>query len=393
LWGQSVAVKQVSGSTNVLEAAQQRILNVFNSNLFVVVSTSGGKDSIVLSNLVLDLIRKGKIDPKQMEVQFVDEEAMHDEVIEVVEKQRKVFLAEGVKFNWYCIQVKHFNCFNSLSNDESFITWDQYKKDVWVRPMPKWAIRTHPMLKERIDTYQDFLERINVNKIAMIGIRAAESVQRLQNLANVAHTVDQNQKMINIGKSFPIYDWADSDVWLYIKENNLTLPKTYMNLYQIGEARNKLRLSQFFSIDTARVLVGLNEYDPGLMEKVIRREPNAYLASLYWGTELFKKQSTKYNKKNEALEQKPKKEINYKKEVLKMIANPNKFFKDSQVKARTAFGIRRLVSRANMHMVDKHWKRAYEILIVGDPKERDIRALYTIVYSDYSKNMKKELAQ
>ena len=388
-----MAVKRISGSINVLDAAKQRILNVFNSGLNVVLSTSGGKDSIVLSNLVLSLLRENKIDPKQLEVQFVDEEAMHDEVIKIVDTQRKIFLTQGVKFNWYCVQVRHYNCFNSLSHDESFITWDQYKKDVWVRPMPKYAIKTHPLLRERIDTYQDFLERLNVNKIAMIGIRAAESVQRLQNLANVSHTVDQNVKMINIGKSFPIYDWADADVWRYIRDNDLVLPKTYLNLYQIGESRNKLRLSQFFSIDTAKVLVGLSEYDPGLMDRVIQREPNAYLASMYWGTELFKRKKIKFGKKEEAFEKQPEKDIDHKKEVLKMIANPKKYFKDSAVKARTGMGIRRLVSRANMHMSNKHWKRAYDILIVGDPKERDIRALYTMIYADYSQSMKKELSK
>lgn len=388
-----MAVKQVTGSTNVLVAAKQRIQNVFDSNLNIVLSTSGGKDSIVLSHLVLSLLLEHKIDAKQLSVQFVDEEAMHDEVIAIVEKQRKIFLANGVKFNWYCVQVRHYNCFNSLSQDESFITWDQYKKDVWVRPMPKFAIKTHEILKERIDTYQDFLERLNINKIAMIGIRAAESVQRLQNLANVAHTIDQNEKMMNIGKSFPIYDWSDSDIWRYIRDNNLELPKTYMNLYQIGESRNKLRLSQFFSIDTAKVLVGLSEYDPGLMDRVISREPNAYLASMYWGTELFKRKKIKYGKEDEAQKEEIKKYVDYKKEVLKMIANPLKYFKDSEVKQKTGMGIRRLVSRANMHMLEKHWKRAYDILIVGDPKQRDIRALYTIIYSDYSTNMRKELSK
>jgi len=385
-----VAVKRLSGSVNVLDAAKQRILNVFDSGLNVALSTSGGKDSIVLTHLVLQLIRAGRINPKQLVVQFCDEEAMHEEVINIVEKQRKIFLAEGVTFNWYCIQVRHYNCFNSLSNDESFITWDAYKKDTWVRPMPKWAIKTHPMLKERMDTYQDFFDKVNQDRISMIGIRAAESIQRLQNLANKSHTIDQNDKMINIGKSFPIYDWTDNDVWLYIKQNNLEIPKTYLNLYQIGESRNKLRLSQFFSVDTAKVLVGLSEYDPGLMERVINREPNAYIASVYWGTELFKRKKIKYNKKEEAYE-KDLKELNYKTEVLKYISNPEKHFGDSAVKLRTCKAIKSMIARTSMHMSEPHWKKAYDIINVGDPKMRDVRALYTMIYSDYTKKTMKDL--
>ena len=32
----------------------------------------------------------------------------------------------------FCLEVKHYNCFNELSNDETFICWDRYKKDVCI---------------------------------------------------------------------------------------------------------------------------------------------------------------------------------------------------------------------------------------------------------------------
>ena len=89
----------------------------------------------------------------------------------------------GAKFEWYCLEVKHFNCFNELSNDESFICWDSEKEDVWVRKPPSFAIRSHPLLKARKDSYQDFLPRLCIDGITITGIRTAESVQRLQNIA------------------------------------------------------------------------------------------------------------------------------------------------------------------------------------------------------------------
>ena len=45
-----------------------------------------------------------------------------------------------------------------------------------------------------------------------------------------------------------------------------------------------MRVSQFFPLIRAKSLVKMNEYYPDLMERIVRREPNAYLASLYIGT-------------------------------------------------------------------------------------------------------------
>ena len=47
-----------------------------------------------------------------------------------------------------------------------------------------------------------------------------------------------------------------------------------------------------FSIDTARNLVKMDEYYPGLMERITRREPNAYLAALYWDSSIVWQEHT-----------------------------------------------------------------------------------------------------
>ena len=58
---------------------------------------------------------------------------------------------------------------------------------------------------------------------------------------------------------YPIYDMTDKDVLRYILENNLDLPDAYIYLYQTGASLRRLRLSQFFSIDTAVSLVNMSE--------------------------------------------------------------------------------------------------------------------------------------
>ena len=155
-----MAVKRCEASIDVVQAARIRIRNVFENGLPVYMSFSGGKDSLCIAQLVMSMIQSGEINPAQLTVQFIDEEAIFPCMEEKVKEWRKKFLLSGARFEWFCLEVKHYNCFNELSNDETFICWDRYKKDVWVRKPPSFAICTHHLLRPRIDAYQDFLPRL-----------------------------------------------------------------------------------------------------------------------------------------------------------------------------------------------------------------------------------------
>ena len=39
------------------------------------------------------------------------------------------------------------------------LNWDETKKDVWIRQKPKFAITNDPLLDERHDTYQSFMNK------------------------------------------------------------------------------------------------------------------------------------------------------------------------------------------------------------------------------------------
>ena len=52
--------------------------------------------------------------------------------------------------------------------------------------------------------------------IQLVGLRTAESLTRFKCIANT-----KMERITRGGKFYPIYDWKDSDVWLYIKERNL----------------------------------------------------------------------------------------------------------------------------------------------------------------------------
>lgn len=363
-----MVIRRIQLPQNVVTAARQRIINAFSNGVPMYFSISGGKDSIVLAHLIYQLAREGRIDKSLLTVSFIDEEAMFDDVIQIAADWRKRFLSIGVPFEWFCIEVRHFNCFNQLSNDETFVCWDRYKADVWCRKPPPFAKRGHPLLRPREDSYQEFLTRIHRDGIQMAGLRVAESLMRAQIFRN---TYDNPENTL----FQPIYDWKDTDVWHYIREHNLDFPMTYMHLYQIGVGRRGMRISQFFSVDTAKTLVQMNEFEPDLMERVSRREPNAYLAALYWDTEMFRSAG----KQEKALEGTPADEgkqpakVDYKTKVFERLNDPASY--TTPKNAENARGLRSLIIRRGQGMNQKQWKMCYDILVGGDPKNRVRRAL------------------
>ena len=370
--------KTIELPEDVVTLARRRVVNLFSNGVPVWLSLSGGKDSIVLAHIVYSLIREGKIDPKQLTVNYIDEEAMHSEVIRVAFDWRKKFQKVGATFNWWCIEVKHFNCFNALTEDESFICWDRRERANWVRPMPKFAITGHPELNPGIDSYQSFLTKISRGKITMTGVRVSESIQR-RSAWRYKPTQPQYQ---------PIYDFKDTDIWLYFNEHRLDFPETYLHLYQTGSTRQEMRLSQFFSADTAKVLVKLNEYEPSLMERVSRREPNAYLASLYFDSEMFRRSSKSAKnaaggsqKHNKLGDDESEDNRTWKERTLELLRTPEfapypKGTTAPDDKRKLARDFRNIIKDHGSYMSEARWAYIYRTLIAGDPKRRHVRAMY-----------------
>lgn len=376
-----MALRRKEAAVNVVEAAEQRLVNIFRNGLKVYAAFSGGKDSLCLAQLLMKLLQSGKINPKQLSIYFIDEEAIFPCVEKIVEDWRKKFMLMGVRFEWYCLEVRHYNCFNGLTNDESFICWDPEKKNVWVRQPPAFAIMTHKRLKACKETYQNFCHRLHADGISITGVRVAESVQRLYCLA-ASH--GRGNGISKSGMMYPLYDWSNDDVWLYLKEQRVTIPEIYLYLWQVGCRRNRLRVSQFFSNDTAGVLVRINEYYPDLMERVIKREPNAYLAALYWDSEMFGR-STIARRRLESGEP----ERDYKAELIKLFSDipgnfPSPHHRQVAQEYKNFFlCIHKIVDR-------KYYKSIYEGLISGDPKKRTLRALYAKIFGEYAREEAKK---
>jgi len=379
-----MAVMRRKANIDVVTAARIRLRNIFSNGLPVYFSFSGGKDSLALGHLILDMIQKGEIAASQLTVIFIDEEAIYPCIERTVKEWRKKFLLAGAKFDWYAVEVRHFNCFNSLEENESFICWDREKEDVWIRRPPSFAIRNHPLLRPRIDTYQDFLARITAGGLQVLGVRGYESVQRLKNIGRRA-AAGRNLSRGNI--FLPIFDWRDNDVWLYLLEHKIEIPEVYLYLWQSGGSVRDLRVSQFFSVDTAKSLVKMNEFYPDLMERVIRREPNAYLAALYWDSEMFRRRT---RKRRELEAERTDTEVDYKQKLIELFSDHERF--DTPLKRRIANRYRRAFLVMHAVATQKDFRRMYEGLIAGDPKLRTLRGIYTQVFHGHAIRAKRKTA-
>lgn len=376
-----MAIKRAISSISVVDAAVQRIRNVFSNGLPVYLSISGGKDSICIANLCYELILKGEINPKQLTVVFIDEEAIYDCCIDAMLEWRRKLLSVGcAEFRWYCLPLKQVSCFNQLQNSESWITWEPGKESVWVRKPPAFAIRNSPYISGvGQENYQTFLARVTKDGIMITGVRAAESLQRLQYMSRLNLGL---KGITGTNTIYPIYDWKDKDVWLYIRDRHLDIPEAYLWIYQAGENRHSLRIANFFAADSLRGLKHVAETDPDLWARIERREPNAYLVMLYWDSEWYKRNS-RTRRKNEAGDKR-----DYKALVRQMLfVDYEKYFTNPTTRG-VAKQYRRAYTKLDGLARPRDYKAMHDALVAGDPKFRSLRAIFQNVYGSYAEYAK-----
>lgn len=274
---------------NVLEASKSRIKKVFDDFEKYYISFSGGKDSTVMTHLVMsEAIKRGK----KVGLLIIDLEAQYkhtiDHIKEIVEEYK-----EHIDLHWFCGELLLRNAVSDFQ--PKWTCWDEDKKDIWVREKPKEAadLSQYDFYVPKME-FEEFMVLFGKwyggdNLTAgFIGIRADESLHRYRAIVtekkglmhnNCKWTTKVSKDLFNI---YPIYDWRTEDIWVFHSKNkHLSHNKIYDMMTMAGVKLSNQRLCQPFGDDQKKGLWLYHILENETWYKLINRVSGVNSGALY----------------------------------------------------------------------------------------------------------------
>ena len=283
---------------NVYEALQERLDLIFREFDNIYISFSGGKDSGLLLNLVLDYRREHYPD-RVIGVFHQDFEAQYTVTSEYVERTFER-IKEEVEPYWVCLPMATRTALSSY--EMYWYPWDDKKKEIWVRPMPdkKYVINleNNPMTTYRYRMHQEDLAKQfgrwyrsshgGKKTVCLLGMRANESLQRYSGFVNKRYGY---QGECWIGKQFkdvwcasPLYDWSSEDIW----HANYMFGYDYNHLYDLyymaGLKVSQMRVASPFNDYSKDYLNLYRVIDTEIWIRLVGRVQGANFTSIYGRT-------------------------------------------------------------------------------------------------------------
>ena len=279
---------------DVFTATKDRINYILDEFEQVIVSFSGGKDSGVVLNILLEVAEKRNMLNK-VGVYHMDYEAQYQHITDYVTRTFDS-LPKEVKKYWICLPIKA-QC--SVSMFQSY--WQPWKldeKEIWCRDLPKNAITEENFpfnFDYEISDYDfniKFGKAISKDKKTafLIGIRSQESLHRYTAISKYddtstykgnMFTTKVNKNLVNV---YPIYDWDVEDIWTANGKFNWDYNHLYDLYYQAGLTLNQMRVASPFNDAAQENLKLYQVIDPNSWGKLIGRVNGVNFTGLYGGT-------------------------------------------------------------------------------------------------------------
>ena len=281
--------------SNVYDNLQKRLKFIFEEFENIYVSFSGGKDSTLLLNLVLDFKRK-YYPNKKIGVYHQDFEAQYSVTTKFIEDTFEK-IKDEVEPYWLCLPAATRT---ALSNYQMYwYPWDDQKEDIWVREMPKFDyvinLRNNPITTYKYKMPQEQMAKQfgrwyrqvhgDGSTICLLGIRADESLQRYNGFLNKKYSY-KNQCWIskqfkNVWSASPLYDWTISDVWHANFKFKYDYNPLYDMFYMAGVNVSQMRVASPFN-DSAKESLNLYRIlDPEIWVKLLGRVKGVNFTSIY----------------------------------------------------------------------------------------------------------------
>lgn len=288
---------------NVYQATQERIAYLFKEFEQVVVSFSGGKDSGVMLNMVLDYAKKHNL-LNRLSVYHMDYEAQYQATTEYVERTFKN-LPKEVKQYWFCLPIKAQCCTSMFQT--YWQPWKLEEKEIWCRDLPEGVIseKNFPFdFDYEIADYNfniKFAKAISKKKMTvfLIGIRTQESLHRYTAVNKKTSQNEYKGKKWttkvsdNCYNAYPIFDWIVDDVWIANARFDYDYNHLYDLMFQAGVPVNAMRVASPFNDAAAESLKLYKVIDPNNWGKLIGRVNGVNFTCLYGGTTAMGWQSIK----------------------------------------------------------------------------------------------------
>jgi predicted phosphoadenosine phosphosulfate sulfurtransferase len=274
---------------SVLEAAKDRVSRTFDDFERIYISFSGGKDSSVMTHLVLDEARKrGRV----VGLLIIDLEAQYGATITHISEMIGMY-KDVIDLHWFCGELLLRNAVSDF--EPKWVCWDEEKKDFWVRQKPK--------LQSDLSQYDFYVPKMEFEELMVlfgewyskgqmcagfIGIRSDESLHRYRAITSdkngMMHkdykwTTKVNKSLFNI---YPIYDWRTEDIWIFhLKNPDLPYNKIYDMMTRAGVKFSDQRLCQPYGDDQKKGLWLYHILEPDTWYKLIKRVSGVNSGALY----------------------------------------------------------------------------------------------------------------
>lgn len=279
---------------NVYEMLLKRLNYIFTEFENVYISFSGGKDSSLLLNILMDFRRKNHPE-RTVGIFHQDFEAQYSVTTDYITKTMKKYEDEAELY-WVCLPMATRTALSSY--EMYWYPWDDMKKDSWVRKMPDYPYVIN--INNPFDNYKYKMPQEDLAKqfgryyrnihgkkktVCLLGMRADESLARYSGFVNKRYGYNGEcwitKQFKDVWCASPLYDWSTTDVWTAYYKFNYDYNKLYDLYYKAGLKPDQMRVASPFN-DCAKDSLNLYRIiDPEIWTKLVGRVRGANFTSIY----------------------------------------------------------------------------------------------------------------
>ncbi len=283
---------------NVYEALEDRLKLIFEEFDNIYVSFSGGKDSGLLLNLVMDY-RNNYYPDRVIGMFHQDFEAQYTVTTEYVERTFERFKGQAELY-WVCLPMATRTALSSY--EMYWYPWDDTKKEVWVRPMPDREyvinLNNNPITTYHYRMHQEDLAKQfgrwyrvshgSKKTVCLLGMRADESLMRYSGFLNKKYGYKGecwiSRQFKEVWCASPLYDWSSKDIWHANYKFGYDYNRLYDLYYMAGLTVSQMRVASPFNDYSKDSLNLYRVIDPEIWVKLVGRVRGANFTSIYGRT-------------------------------------------------------------------------------------------------------------